>query len=149
MSHVVQISLEITDLDSLQAAAQQLGMEMVKQSTYRWYGRHMSDYPLPEGFKPSDLGKCEYALKVIGAGPETYEVGVVKRRDGKPGFSLLFDFWNSGYGLVAAIGENAVNLKREYALAVAAKEMRRQGFRVYRQVDQKTGKPKMVARRTR
>lgn len=149
MSHVVTVDVHITDLDALQAAAQQLGMEMVKQPTYKWYGRHMSDYPLPEGFQPNDLGKCEYALKVIGASPETYEVGVVKRRDGKPGFSLLFDFWNSGYGLLAAIGENAANVKREYALAVAAKEMRRQGFRVNRQVDQKTGKPKLTARRTR
>lgn len=149
MSHVVTIDVLVTDLDALQAAAEQLGMELVKQSTYKWYSRFMGDYPLPEGFSSSDLGKCEYAMRVKNAGPETYEVGVVKRRDGQPGFTLLYDFWQGGGGLVAKIGENAVNIKREYALAVAAKEMRRQGFRVSRQVDQKSGKPKLTARRTR
>lgn len=148
MSHVVQISLEITDLDALATAAEMCGMKMSKQSQYRWWGYSVGDFPLPEGFSEKDLGKCDYALTVKDK-PDAYEVGVVPRRDGKPGYALLFDFYNGGKGLVDKIGENAVNLKREYALAVATKELRRQGFRVSRQVDQKTGKPKMVARRTR
>lgn len=149
MSHVVTIQCEVNDLEALSAAAQELGMELSESKTYKWYGRFMGDWKLPEGFSSSDLGKCDHVLRVKGAGPETYEVGVVKRRDGKPGYNLLFDFWSGGFGLVDKIGENAVNLKREYALAVAAKEMRRNGFRVSRQIDQKTGKPKMIARRTR
>lgn len=149
MSHVVTVDVIIQDLDALAAAAEQLGMEMVKTNQFRWFGRHMGDFPLPEGFKKEDMGKCEYALRVKGAGPEVYEVGIARRRDGKPGFVPLQDFWQGGYGLEEKIGTEGVNLKREYALAVAAKEMRRQGFRVSRQVDQKTGKPKLTARRTR
>lgn len=148
MSHIVQVSLEINDLLALMTAAEMCGMTMKKKSSYRWWGYSVGDFPLPEGFTEKDLGKCDYALTVKD-NPDAYEVGVVPRRDGKPGYALLFDFYNGGLGLVDKIGENASNLKREYALAVAAKEMRRNGFRVSRSVDQKTGKPKLTARRTR
>lgn len=150
MSHVVTVGgIDVTDLEVLQLSGEALGMELVEKSTYKFYGRWIGDYPLPEGFSQKDLGKCEYVLRVKDAGPETYEVGVVKRRDGKPGYSLLFDFWQNGFGLLEKIGENADKLKGEYKLQAAMKAARRQGFRTSRTVDPKTGKPMATLRRTR
>ena len=141
MSHIVEIDMQINDLDALAATAKALGMEFIKgQKQYKWYGRSVGDYPLPEGFKAEDLGKCEHALRVKGS-PGAYEIGVIKRRDGKPGYTLLWDFWNggkdyntSGKGLEACVGKNAGRLKQEYALQCATKEARKQGLRVTRQV---------------
>lgn len=150
MSHVVTIGdIDVTDLEVLRLSGEAVGMELVEKSTYKFYGRVMGDFPLPEGFTAADIGKCEYALRVKGAGPETYEVGIVKRRDGMPGYSLLFDFWQGGFGLLDKIGENADKLKGEYKLQAAMKAARRQGFRTSRTVDQKTGKPMATLRRTR
>lgn len=134
MSHVATIDLHVKDLEALVEAAKLLGMELkTGQTTYRWWGRSVGDYPLPEGFKASDLGKCEHALTIPG-NPRAYEVGVVKRRDGKPGYTLLWDFYGGGYGLRNAIGEDGVKLKGEYSLAVAAKIQRARGYRVERKI---------------
>ena len=136
MSHVATIDLEIKDLDALAAAAKFIGLEFVKgQETYKWYGSHVGDYPLPQGFKASELGKCEHALRIPkseNTSENCYEVGVVRRRDGKPGYTLLWDFWNRGYGLQDKIGDNGSRLKQEYAAAVATRHAQRQGYRVTR-----------------
>ena len=111
MSHVARIDMEIKDLTALKAAAKLLGMEFLEgQTTYRWYGRHVGDYSLPEGFKASDLGKCEHAIGIPND-KKAYEIGVVKRRDGKEGYTLLWDFWAGGYGLEAKVGKDGNKLK--------------------------------------
>lgn len=126
MSHVTSLDLHIKDLDSLAKAAAACGLEFVKgQTSYRWYGTQ-GDYPCPAGFTPADLGKCSHALRLPGG--KGYEVGVVERRDGKPGYTLLWDFWNGGYGLRDAIGTDGVNLRNQYAAQVAVKQMKRKGF---------------------
>src|SRR6266446_5904173 len=99
MSHVAEIDMEIKDLDALKAAAQDLGLEFCEgQQTYKWYGHSVGDFPMPAGFKEQDLGKCEHALRVKG-NPGAYEIGIVPRRDGRPGYTLLWDFWAGGLGL--------------------------------------------------
>ncbi len=143
MSHVCKLDVEIKDLQSLRKAAQQLGLYFREQSTYRWYGKSIGDYPLPEGFSEEELGKCNYAIGVPDS-DTAYEVGVALK-NGK--VHLLWDFWQKGYGLQDAIGENGSKLKQEYAIAAATKEMIRKGFRVSRTVNQETGKPRIVARR--
>lgn len=148
MSHVTSIELNISDLSCLEAAAKELGMELVEKSTFVWYGRHVGDYPLPEGFTKEDMGKCQYVLRIKGK-PDAYEVGITKRRDGKPGYVPLFDFWAGGKGLMEAIGANGSKLRQEYALAVAMKDFRKKGFKVTRGVNAVTGKPNMLARRSR
>jgi hypothetical protein len=139
MSHVATIDLEIKDLDALREAAAAIGLEFVAgQTSYRWYGQSVGDYPLPDGFTASDLGKCEHALRIPldqqhpdpNFGMMPYEIGVVKRRDGRPGFTLLWDFWNRGCGLEDRVGANCNRLKQEYALAVAKRQARKQGFSV-------------------
>lgn len=136
MSHVATIDLEIKDLECLKRAATALGLEFKEnQNTYKWFGTHVGDYPLPAGFSKEELGTCEHALSVVGAGDRTYEVGISKRRDGKPGYTLLWDFWAGGYGLKEKIGENGINLKKEYSAQVAEKHLRKQGFRPIRKVE--------------
>ncbi len=134
MSHVCKIELEIRDLRALAEAARALGLELVEdQQTYRWWGHSEGDYPLPAGMTAVDLGKCDHAIRIPGD-DRAYEIGVVKRRDGKPGYSLLWDFYNGGFGMEFKVGKDGARLKQEYAAAVSIRQMRDQGFMVSRKV---------------
>jgi hypothetical protein len=131
MSHVTDLKLVVRDLNALKLAAEALGMELVEQSTFKWYGTHVGDYPLPAGFTKADMGKCDYAMRIKG-NPRAYEVGVVKSKTGT-GYQMLWDFWQGGYGLQEAIGKSGEKLKQGYAVQVAKKEMakfQRDGFRI-------------------
>jgi hypothetical protein len=135
MSHIVTIDLQIKDLDALAKAAEDNGMELVRgQETFKWYGKWVGDYPLPEGFTREDLGKCQHAIRVKGAGPQTYEIGVAPRRDGKPGWVCLYDFWAGGHGLEAKAGAGLKNILQRYTAHVTRRELVRQGFRVQERV---------------
>ena len=131
MSHVATIEIEIKDLDALEAAAKELGLELVRGKTsHRWYGRSVGDYPLPAGFTADDLGKCEHAIRIPGD-DRAYEIGVCRRRDGKAGYTLLWDFYAGGYGMAAKVGgDKAPKLVQGYATHVAIKAARAGGFRV-------------------
>lgn len=124
MSHVVTIETQILDLASLRKAAEELGLEFVEgQRTYRWFGRFMADSPIPEGFTPDDYGKCQHALRVKGD-TTAYEVGVVRRKDGAPGFQLIYDFYGScGKALEAVAGKGLTKLRQEYAAQVVIRQM--------------------------
>lgn len=129
MSHVTAIDVHVTDLDALATACASLGLELVRdQTTYKWYGEHVGDWPVPKGFTKHDLGKCAHAIRVVGKS-SAYEVGVVERRDGKPGFTLLWDFWAGGYGLQEKVGKDALKLRHEYAAAVSIKKAQALGYR--------------------
>lgn len=124
MSHVVTIETQILDLASLRKAAEELGLEFVEgQRTYRWFGRFMADSPIPEGFTPDDYGKCQHALRVKGD-TTAYEVGVVRRKDGAPGFQLIYDFYGAcGKALEAVAGKGLTKLRQEYAAQVVIRQM--------------------------
>lgn len=134
MSHVVDMKIEIRDMQALEKACSRLGLELVKnQKTYKWFGRSVGDYPVPEGFTADELGKCDHAIRVKGnAG--AYEVGVVKRKDG-PGYQLIWDFWQGGYGLQEKIGADGGLLKQHYAAQVAKKQLLREGYRVEERIN--------------
>ena len=124
MSHVSAIELEIKDMDALKAACERLGLKWMEgKTTYRWYGQFMGDYPLPEGFKAEDLGKCTHAISVPGA---SYEIGVVTR-NGKT--TLLWDFWSSG-GLEKILGKGGGKLKQAYTIETAKRAAKKAGYRV-------------------
>ncbi len=125
MSHVVDIKAEINDLDALAAAAEQCGMELERNGkTFKWYGTHVGDYPLPAGFSKADMGKCEHRIRIRGASEDAYEIGVVRRRgEGATGYTLLFDFWQGGFGLRERAGENCGLLLQEYAAAVVERNL--------------------------
>ena len=128
MSHVSLIDCNVIDLDCLKISAEELGGTLVEKSTYEWFGRHVGDYPIPEGFTKEEMGMCDYAIKFSEA---KYEVGVVKKKEGK-GYHLLWDFWNNGFGLKEKIGENGIKLIDEYRTQVIAKKMKRKGYHVKR-----------------
>lgn len=132
MSHVVSLELRVKDLGSLGVAAMQCGMEVVQKSNYAWWGTSVGDFAIPEGFTAADLGKCDYALRVVGNG-EAYEVGVVKSRKHPGEYELLFDFYgDKGQMLLDAIGEGGCKLKQEYSAATTTRWARKQGYRVHR-----------------
>lgn len=145
MSHIAQIDLEIRDLEALKLACNRLGLEFREgQQKYRWWGQSQGDYPLPAGYAVEDLGKCIHAIGIpndtqthkcysaIASAnvPGAYEIGIVRRKDGKPGYSLLWDFYCGGYGLEDKVGANCSRLKQAYATEVAKKKALQQGFRV-------------------
>lgn len=139
MSHVASIELELKDLDALAAACEPLGLELVReQKTYNWYGYSVGDTPLPVGFKKEELGTCEHAIRAKGTNRhglndkrQQYEIGIATRRDGKAGYTLLWDTWRGGNGLVAAVGgDKAQKLVQGYACEVAMRIAKRQGFRI-------------------
>jgi hypothetical protein len=124
MSHISKINVEIKALEILKAACQRLGYQFVpNQCKYKWYGVNMGDYPLPEGLKASDLGKCTHAIKVPGA---DYEVGVVQQGNK---YTLLYDFWPTG-GLTG-VGDK---LAQAYAVEAARTEAQRQGYSVWEEI---------------
>jgi hypothetical protein len=134
MSHVAKINLQITNLDALAKACARLGLELVRgQKTYKWYGRSVGDYRRADAVAAPD-GKCEHAIRVKG-NPQAYEIGLVKRADGKAGYELVWDHWAGGYGLCEKVmygkGQpNANKLKDWYAAEVTRQSMSRQGFQV-------------------
>ena len=137
MSHVTTINLDVRDLDALAVAAADLGGELVRDvSTFRWYGRSVGDTPLPEGFTVEDLGKCQHVIRFKDAG---YEVGICRRRDGRPGYVPLWDSWGPGRHIADRIGNDGGLLKQAYAVEVARKQLALQGFTVTRARNPQTG----------
>ena len=124
-SHVVTVKVQITNLDALRAAAEYCGLEMTKAETYRWYGRHVGDYPLPEGFTAGDLGKCDYKLSIPDSHPGQYEIGVTYKNGA---YVPIFDFYGNGVNLQKHIGEEGEKLTNRYALECAIAAATEQGW---------------------
>jgi hypothetical protein len=125
MSHVSEIELKIKSMDALKAACKRLGLEFVEgQKTYKWYGRFMGDYKIPEWLKVEDLGKCEHAIRVPGA---SYEIGIVER-EGE--IKLLWDFWSSG-GLEGVLGKGGGKLKQAYTIEQTKAVAKKAGYIVH------------------
>ena len=126
------------DLDSLKKAVADCGLEFREgQKTYRWYGRWMNDFggenaAYRNGIKPEDYGKCEHAIGVPKSA-QAYEIGVVKNPNG-PGYVLVVDFWNGGYGLEALAGKDCTKLAQAYGVQVNRKTLTGMGFQVTKKV---------------
>ncbi len=130
MSHITDVEIEIKDLDCLARACERLGLELnFGQNTYKWFGTHIGDYPIPTGYTKADLGKCLHAISIPG-NRRAYEIGVVERRDGKGGYTLHFDFYNKGFGMEDIAGVNAVKLLNCYAAEVAKQEAMALGYMI-------------------
>jgi len=140
MSHIRDITLQIKRINAIKFACNKLGYELCEgQETYRWYGRFMNDWPLPENVKVEDIGKCHHAIKVPGA---TYEIGVIKT---EKGFKLQYDFWSSGE-LDKVCGKNLSKLTNEIGMMEVEKAAMFKNYTTTRSkeiVDEKTGKKKI------
>lgn len=131
MSHVVSIKALLDDVEAIAATCKELGLVFKRnQKTYAWWGRSVGDYPLPEGFTAEDLGHCDHAIGIPGT---SWEVGVVRRKDGK-GYTLLFDFFGSqGEPILKALGGQQANrFIQSYALNKATLTAQKKGLLVTR-----------------
>jgi hypothetical protein len=151
MSHVVSIKTKIIDLDALEAALARdfPQARLVRgQTTYNWFGTHVGDYPLPEGFSKEDLGKCEHAIVVDGV---RYQIGLARARgDTSPGLSPLFDFFGSssyhdGQKLKELFGDGLGRLVQSYGAAKVERMMRRKGYTSIRRTVQPDGRIRLRA----
>jgi hypothetical protein len=121
MSHVVTIKTELKSFGSIIKACQRLGWEFLEgQKTYKWYGHFVGDYPLPEGFKEEDLGKCDHAIKVPGA---SYEIGVIQKGDK---YIITYDFWDETLKDLVG-GTGCPKFVQAYAVEEAKKKLQLQG----------------------
>ena len=152
MSHVASVKCFVTDLNALEAVAKKLGMELVRDAkTYAWFGSWVGDFrgstaAVDNGHRPEDFGKCVHKLRRADHQQGMYEIGVVARVDGKPGFELVYDNWGSGGAAIETkCGKGLATLKNELAAEVTLRTMIRQGYRVTRSVDTKTGAIVMTA----
>lgn len=137
MSHVSVVKVVVRNVDALEAACADLGLEFVRdQKTYGWYGRSVGDHLAEDdavrlGVPVDQLGKCEHAIKVPGT---EYEIGVAMVNGvGR----LLFDSWGPGQKIVEACGPKLEKLSQAYAVRAAQAAMRtleNKGFRPVRVV---------------
>jgi hypothetical protein len=160
MSHMAAIDLEVTDLAALKAAAEYLGLTFMEgQTTWRWFGRWMRDYndqdaAFVQGIKPEEYGKCADHVLTIAGNKSAYEVGVVRRRDGKPGWILLYDFWGPGQALVNLLQgvdkdgkyDRVGKLKQAYVACKSRPQLEAKGFDC-RIITTKTNHVQCVGRR--
>jgi len=153
MSHMAAIELHVTDIDDLETACQALGLRLDRgRSTWRWFGSWVNDYHaadaayLAAGIDPKEYGKCADHVITIPGDNTCYEIGVVRRRDGKPGWVLLYDFWGSSGSRMAAkiqaseqiadpktkktqtVTDRAGLLKQAYEAAFTQRRMKAKGF---------------------
>lgn len=130
---MTELKTKIRNLNALKSACEAIGLEFVEgQTTFKWYGHHVGDYPIPKGFGVSDMGKCEHALRVKG-NTRAYEIGVARSPDGD-GWTLLYDFWAKGQGLMDVVGENCDRLVEEYTVATIEEQAIAEGWVVSRAV---------------
>jgi hypothetical protein len=130
MSHVTSIDIEISDLTALEKAVSEMGGTFLRdKQNYAWYGRSVGDYPLPAGFKASDLGKCEHAIGLKGT---EYEIGVVRNPAKPKTYTLLYDFWGPGEKLKRHFGDGLTKLKQMYGVHVATQAASKKGYLVTR-----------------
>jgi hypothetical protein len=143
MSHVVSMTFPIDDLDCLDKACEKLGLELKRdQKTFKWYGRWVNDYnagnaAYRQGIDTKDYGKCAHAIGVKG-NSKAYEIGLVPRTDGKPGYQMAYDFFSGGFGLMEKVGKDASKLCQEYSVQQNLKRgsyLQQQGFAMTQQTD--------------
>lgn len=124
MSHITTIKCQIKDLKLLQKACEKVGLEFKEgQKTFKWY---------------KSPKECNHAISVPN-NKNAYEIGIVKKDDN---YTMLFDFWNGGYGLKSIAGHNCENITDAYAQEVALKEAtafaQEQGWSVSHEFDEET-----------
>lgn len=122
MSHIITAKIEnFLDLDTLEAAAEDVGMELVRdEHSFRSYQRNAI---------------CDHKLRVKG-NPDAYELGIMKAQNGKPGFQALYDFWGgSGQALENCVGPNCEKLADAYNTRHSIAYWQQRGARVTKTVE--------------
>lgn len=129
MSHVTDIRCKIKDLNLLAEACDKLGLEFRRdKKTFNWWGRSVGDYN-DKSFNVAEAGRCDHAIAIKGSPwldeadkSEPYEVGVVENKDDPGTYTLRFDFFGGGNGLIELTGDKCANLLKRYKVEVAKSE---------------------------
>jgi hypothetical protein len=133
MSHIATVEVEFRDMDALAKACVKCGVELRQdQKTFKWFGGKISS--------------CDAAI--VHPNPKAYEIGVHKT---DTGLRIEFDPYMSGYGMQDAVAfqdnkQGLGKLQQAYAVEVARKQAKRQGFSVREQV-QADGRVKLTLSR--
>lgn len=103
------------DLACLTKAAEMLGLDVVQTSEYAWYGRHVGDFPIPQGMTAAELGhNAKFVLRmnpetrrrILGKhGDQPYDIGIVADPNNSGCYIPLLDFWAQGKGMTKVTGE--------------------------------------------
>lgn len=128
MSHITDVKMKVRDLDALDDACKELGLELRRdKKTYAWWGHFVGDSNQFGNHKVEDFGKCEHAIGIPGVKPSNgssgnWEIGVVKALDGD-GYELLLDTYGGpGQALLAKAGTNLNRLRQEYSIAQSSRK---------------------------
>ena len=106
MSHFTSITTQIRDLDALQDACKELGVELVHQGTARGYATNVR------------TGDAVIKLK----GP--YDIALNRQEDGN--YGLTTDWWNGH--VEKEVGTNFSKLIQLYGVHKAMREAKRKGY---------------------
>lgn len=134
MSHIATVEIEFKDLDCLAKACTKCGVELRRdQKQFTWYNGNVSD--------------CDAAIAVPG-NKQAYEIGV-HLEGGK--IRLSYDPFCGGYGMQKHVAfeddlRGLGKLQQAYAVEVARKQAKKQGFSVREQV-QADGRVKLTLSR--
>jgi hypothetical protein len=131
MSHVASQKTEkgkplFSSKEILTEAAELKGCEVVETNVYNWFNRHVGDYPIPEGMKKSELGRnALFVIRVkepkLGEltnkyNGRPYDVGVVEDPNNPGCYTVVYDFFNDGYGIDDVLGGPVRDEKGEITL---------------------------------
>lgn len=113
MSHSVAIPAQIRDLNALKLALPEFGAQWGEGvKTYKSYQSGL---------------KCDHVIRLPGV---QYEIGVTQAKDGA--WSLNWDTYGPGQGLLKKFGENCKKLVQSYAAQKLILMARAQGHMVQR-----------------
>jgi hypothetical protein len=119
------------DVEALRIACGMLGLDVKQTNKYRWWGRHVGDYPLPEGMKAADLGSN--ALFVLSVSEEKkkelglhdpYEIAIVEDPNNPGCYVPLYDFYGGGLGLDRVVGRPVYEGSRDKQPSLLAPKLK-------------------------
>lgn len=119
MSHITTINVEISDLNALSEACDELGVKLMRnQKSFRWYGSRNQG--------------CDHAITIPG-NSSCYEIGVIQKQKK---YELQWDQFAGAQGMVAKVGRDAMGLIDHYGASVAKKQLKRQGYKITQSIGQ-------------
>ena len=151
MSHVTTGKMCITNLDYAEIAAKKLGGKLVRgQTEFKWFGKWLNDWrdnerAVSRGIDPKTFGKCDHAIVMNDAIGADYEIGLVKRKDGK-GYDAIYDIWGPGKNLEKQFGVGLSALKTEIGVITSMKTYGLKGYQVKETTNQQGQRQVMIWR---
>lgn len=138
MSHIALIKTNISDLDLLEQACEELGLELVRDKSKFWSYRDREGSKhvirIKEGTsKDEKVAAMEAYCKrtgasrvrtedhVYNASNRSFEIGVTENQDGTLAF--LTDEYMSGGGMLGFAGPQGDRIKQRYAVKLAEREL--------------------------